>query len=429
MASLVASRFYSHEANAASLASLRRDGYATVAPKGRSMHMIRRTSESVTEGHPDKVADRISDAVLDRILTDDPNAHVACETFLTTGLVLVGGEITTSTYVDVVDVVRGALADIGYDQPGLGFHHQDCAVLSAIKEQSPDIQQAVDHASEVRSGASTDPYDTIGAGDQGIMFGYACRDTDVLMPLPIVLAHRLTQRLAALRKDGRLPFLRPDGKSQVTVEYDGDRPIRAATVLIAAQHTPDVKQSKLESAILDEVIRPVLGRWLDEQTEILVNSSGRFVIGGPASDAGVTGRKIIVDTYGGFGSHGGGAFSGKDPTKVDRSGSYMARYVAKNVVAAELADRVEVQIAYAIGRAAPLAVNVNSMGSSPNDDHRLLEAVRATFDFRPGVIIDQFDLKRPIYAALSAYGHFGRTDLSLPWEQTDKVDALRQAIR
>jgi len=388
----------------------------------------RRTSESVTEGHPDKVADRISDAVLDHVISDDPDAHVACETFLTTGLVLVGGEITTSTYVDVGEIVRNVLSEIGYDRPGLGFHYLDCAVLSAIKEQSTDIQDAVDRASESRSSASIDPYDTIGAGDQGIVFGYACTETDTLMPLPIVLAHGLTRRLASVRKDETLPFLRPDGKSQVTVEYEGDRPARVATVLIAAQHAPEIEAADLNASIVEHVIRPVLGEWLDEGTEILVNSSGRFVIGGPASDAGVTGRKIIVDTYGGFGSHGGGAFSGKDPTKVDRSGSYMARYVAKNLVSADLAKRVEVQIAYAIGRAAPLAVNVDTMGTGTPNDAVLRKAVLDVFDFRPGAIIDRFDLKRPIYSPLSAYGHFGRADLDLPWEQTDKVDALRQAL-
>jgi len=388
----------------------------------------RRTSESVTEGHPDKVADRISDAVLDHVISDDPDAHVACETFLTTGLVLVGGEITTSTYVDVGEIVRNVLSEIGYDRPGLGFHYLDCAVLSAIKEQSTDIQDAVDRASESRSSASIDPYDTIGAGDQGIVFGYACTETDTLMPLPIVLAHGLTRRLASVRKDETLPFLRPDGKSQVTVEYEGDRPARVATVLIAAQHAPEIEAADLSASIVEHVIRPVLGEWLDEGTEILVNSSGRFVIGGPASDAGVTGRKIIVDTYGGFGSHGGGAFSGKDPTKVDRSGSYMARYVAKNLVSADLAKRVEVQIAYAIGRAAPLAVNVDTMGTGTPNDAVLRKAVLDVFDFRPGAIIDRFDLKRPIYSPLSAYGHFGRADLDLPWERTDEVDALRQAL-
>ncbi|MCK5246667.1 methionine adenosyltransferase [Candidatus Bipolaricaulota bacterium] len=386
------------------------------------------TSESVTEGHPDKIADRISDSVLDFILTDDPDAHVACETFLTTGLVLVGGEITTSTYADVPYVVRRVLRSVGYDKPGLGFNYEDCSVLSAIKEQSTDIASAVDHASEVRLAHSTDPYDVVGAGDQGIIFGYARSDTDVLMPLPIMLAHRLTQRLAEARKDGTITFLRPDGKSQVTIEYEGDRPVRADTVLIAAQHDPDIDNEQIKSEILKHVVRPVLGNWLDDDTTILVNSSGRFVIGGPASDTGVTGRKVIVDTYGGFGSHGGGAFSGKDPTKVDRSGSYMARYVAKHVVAAGLASKVEVQVAYAIGRAAPLAVNVDSQGTGTLPGDRLREAVLKTFDFRPGAIIDRFELKRPMYEPLSAYGHFGRTDLDTPWEILDLVEKLKRAV-
>jgi S-adenosylmethionine synthetase len=385
------------------------------------------TSESVTEGHPDKIADRISDAVLDSILGDDPDAHVACETFLTTGLVLVGGEITTTTYVDVPSLVRHVLQTIGYDRPGLGFHYQDCAILSTIKEQSSDIAAAVDSASEVRVGHSSDPYDIIGAGDQGIMFGYARSDNDVLMPLPIVLAHGLTRRMAAVRRAGELPFLRPDGKSQVTIEYDGERPVRAHAIVIAAQHDPDVGTDELTSGIVERVVRPIVGDWLDERTQILINSAGRFVIGGPACDAGMTGRKVIVDTYGGFGSHGGGAFSGKDPTKVDRSGSYMARYVAKNLVAAELAREVEVQIAYAIGRAAPLAVGVDTRGTGSVPDDRLRETIVEVFDFRPGAIIDRFRLKRPIYEPLSAYGHFGRTDLDLPWEKTDQIEALRKA--
>jgi len=391
------------------------------------MHTAYFTSESVTEGHPDKIADRISDAILDTILRDDPKAHVACETFLTTGLVLVGGEISTSTYVDINAVVRRVLAEIGYARPGLGFHYQDCAVLSAIKEQSADIATAVAHASEVRTKHSADPYDVIGAGDQGIMFGYARSDTDVLMPLPIVLAHRLAQRMAAVRKDGRIPFLRPDGKSQVTIEYEGDRPIRAATVLIAAQHEPDVKGEEIHQAIVEHVIEPVLDPWLDDRTQILVNSSGRFVIGGPASDAGMTGRKIIADTYGGFGSHGGGAFSGKDPTKVDRSGTYMARHVAKTVVAAGLAREVEIQVAYAIGRAAPLAVSVDTHGTGTVSDEKLQQAVLRVFDFRPGAIIDVFQLQRPIYEPLSTYGHFGRVDIEAPWEQTERIEALRKA--
>jgi S-adenosylmethionine synthetase len=385
------------------------------------------TSESVTEGHPDKVADRISDSVLDSILADDPQAHVACETFLTTGLVLVGGEITTTTYVDVPTIVREVLRSIGYDKTGLGFHYQDCSVLSAIKEQSTDIASAVDHSSEVRIAHSTDPYDVIGAGDQGVMFGYARSDTDVLMPLPIILAHRLTQRLAEVRKNGTIPFLRPDGKSQVTIEYEDDRPVRAATVLIAAQHDDDVDNERIRAEILKHVIHPILGDWLDEDTILLVNSSGRFVIGGPASDAGLTGRKIIVDTYGGFGSHGGGAFSGKDPTKVDRSGSYMARYVAKHLVSAGLASKVVVQVAYAIGRAAPLAVNVDSQCTGSLPDDQLRKAVLKVFDFRPGAIIDHFRLQRPIYAQLSAYGHFGRTDIDMPWETLDRVEELKRA--
>jgi S-adenosylmethionine synthetase len=386
------------------------------------------TSESVTEGHPDKVADRISDAVLDTILQDDPQAHVACETFLTTGLVLVGGEITTSTYVDMPKLVRRVLRDIGYDKPGLGFHYEDCAVLSAIKEQSSDIAAAVEHSSEVRDDHSADPFDTIGAGDQGMVFGYARNDTDVLMPLPVILAHRLTQRLTEVRKNGTLPFLRPDGKSQVTVEYEGIRPIRADTVLIAAQHAPDVDQVDLKAAIVEHVIVPVVGPWFDDRTTILVNSSGRFVIGGPASDAGMTGRKIIVDTYGGFGSHGGGAFSGKDPTKVDRSGAYMARHVAKTIVAAKLAEEVEIQVAYAIGRAAPLAVNVDARGTGTVSNEALQKAVLSVFDFRPGAIIEAFKLQRPIYEALSAYGHFGRTDVDTPWETTNRVEDLKRAL-
>ena len=317
---------------------------------------------------------------------------------------------------------------VGYDQPGLGFHHQDCAVLSAIKEQSTDIAAAVDHASEVRENHSADPLDLIGAGDQGMMFGYARNDTDVLMPLPVVLAHGLTKRLTEVRKSKTLPWLRPDGKSQVTVEYEGDTPVRVHTVLIAAQHAPDIEREEIQRQIVEHVIRPVLGDWFDERTTTLVNSSGRFVIGGPASDAGVTGRKIIVDTYGGFGSHGGGAFSGKDPTKVDRSGAYMARYVAKTIVAAGLAEKVEIQLAYAIGRAAPLAVNVDTQGTSSVTNEALQKAVLSIFDFRPGAIIERFDLQRPIYEPLSAYGHFGRTDVEAPWEQVDQADALTEAL-
>ncbi len=380
-----------------------------------------RTSESVTEGHPDKIADRISDAVLDTIIANDPQAHVACETFLTTGLVLVGGEISTSTFADVDAVARRVIADIGYDKPELGFNYHDCAVLSTIKEQSPDIAAAV-------SRSFPDRYEAIGAGDQGIMFGYACSDTEELMPLPIVLAHRLTQQLTRLRKEKILPYLRPDGKSQVTVEYEDGKPLWASSVLIAAQHDPSINQEALQHDVIEQVIRPTIGEWLNKDTLFLVNSSGRFVIGGPASDTGVTGRKIIVDTYGGYGSHGGGAFSGKDPTKVDRSGSYMARYVAKNIVAANLASEVEVQIAYAIGRPEPLMVNVYTKQNAEVTDELLRETVLKLFDFRPGAIIDRFDLQRPIYEPLSSYGHFGRKDLDLPWEKTDRIDELKRAL-
>jgi S-adenosylmethionine synthetase len=388
-----------------------------------------RTSESVTEGHPDKIADRISDAVLDAVLSGDRDAHVACETFLTTGLVVVGGEISTRTYVDVPTLVRGVLSEIGYDRPELGFHFQDCAVLSAIKEQSPNINDAVRTSLERRETRSKDPRDALGAGDQGIVFGHAKSDTETLMPLPIHLAHRLAQRLAAVRKDKTVPFLRPDGKTQVTVEYDGERPIRVDTVLLAAQHEPDATREMIERELLEHVIRPVLGPWLDAKTRILINTSGRFEIGGPASDSGMTGRKIIADTYGGFAPHGGGAFSGKDPTKVDRSGAYMARKVAKNLVAAKLARVVDVEIAYAIGRAEPLAVNINSLGTGAVPDEQLQAIVRDVFDLRPKAIIDGLRLLDQRYEPLSAYGHFGRDDLDLTWEETDAIPALQRAAR
>jgi len=388
------------------------------------MHRLTLTSESVTEGHPDKLADRISDAVLDAVLEKDPDAHVACETFLTTGLVLVGGEISTTTYVDIDKIARRAIRDVGYDKAAYRFDYRDCAVLSAIKEQSPDIAAAVD---KTKAG-NVDRYEAIGAGDQGIMYGYACRGSEDLMPLPITLAHALTRRLAAVRKDGTLPYLRPDGKSQITLEYDNGRPVRARAILIAAQHDPDVETDRLHREVIDQVIRPVAEEWIDDDTELLVNSSGRFVIGGPASDTGMTGRKIIVDTYGGHGSHGGGAFSGKDPTKVDRSGSYMARYVAKNLVAAGLAREVEVQIAYAIGRAAPLAVTLDTGGTGTVSDGQLRQVVETVFDLRPGAIIDRLELLRPIYEPFSAYGHFGRTEPEATWERTDAVEDLRKAL-
>ena len=386
------------------------------------------TSESVTEGHPDKIADRISDAVLDAILAEDPAAHVACETFLTTGLALVGGEITTTAYVDIDRLCRRVIASVGYDKADYGFNHQDCAVLSAIKEQSPEIALAVAKAREARAGEAKDDYDSLGAGDQGIVYGYACTETPERMPLPIMLAHALTRRLAAARKDKTLPYLRPDGKSQVTVEYEGGVPRRVSVVVLAAQHDPGVDQARLREDLLDAVIRPVLARWMDERTEVLVNSSGSFVIGGPASDTGMTGRKIIVDTYGGHGSHGGGAFSGKDPTKVDRSGSYMARYVAKNVVASGLAREVEIQVAYAIGRAHPLSVAVDACGTSRTSDEQLRRAVLRVFDFRPAAIIESLGLLRPIYEPLSSYGHFGRSEEEAPWERTDRVEELRRAL-
>jgi S-adenosylmethionine synthetase len=392
------------------------------------MRQVFLTAESVTEGHPDKVADRISDAVLDAILIKDRSAHVACETFVTTGLVLVGGEISTNSYVDIDAVARRVIAEIGYNKAAYGFNYQDCAILSAVKEQSSDIAAAVGNAGRLDQIVREDLYDTIGAGDQGIMYGYACTATEELMPLPIVLAHRLAQRLAAVRKNGTLPYLRPDGKSQVTIEYRDARPIRVATALIAAQHDPDVDQETLRQAVTKSVIHPILEDWIDEQTVCLVNSSGQFVIGGPASDTGMTGRKIIVDTYGGYGSHGGGAFSGKDPTKVDRSGSYMVRYVAKNLVAAGLAREVEIQIAYAIGRAAPLAVNVDTFGTGKVSDNRLRQAILKVFDFRPGAIIARLDLLRPIYEAFSCYGHFGRLDPCPTWEKIDQVESLNREL-
>lgn len=384
------------------------------------------TSESVTEGHPDKIADRISDAVLDAILTEDSTAHVACETFLTTGLVLVGGEISTETYVDIDRIARRVIKEVGYHQPDYGFNYRDCAVISTVHSQSPDIAAAVEKTQDTC--ITKNNYDMIGAGDQGIMYGYACTGTPELMPLPITLAHRLVKRLATVRKDGTLPYLRPDGKSQVTIEYENSHPVRAKAVLIAAQHDPDVDPDELQEEIIAHVIRPVMENWIDDKTELLVNSSGRFVVGGPAADTGMTGRKIIVDTYGGYGSHGGGAFSGKDPTKVDRSGSYMARYVAKNIVAAGLAREVEIQVAYAIGRAAPLAVNLDTYDTGAYPDDVLRKAVLSVFDFRPGAIIDQLDLRRPIYEPFSCYGHFGRVELDPPWERTDQVEALKAAL-
>ncbi len=387
------------------------------------------TSESVTEGHPDKMCDQISDAVLDAILEQDPAASVACETAVKTGFVLLLGEITTTAFVDFDKLVRQVVMDIGFDDSSKGFDGNTCAVQSAIAAQSPDIAQGVDKALEYRSnGASQADIETLGAGDQGMMFGYACNETDVLMPLPIYLAHRLTQRLSQVRRDGTLPWLRPDGKSQVTIEYENGQPKRVHTVLISTQHAPEIAYDDLRAAIIEHVINPVLPQELvDDELRIFVNPTGRFVVGGPMGDAGLTGRKIIVDTYGGMGRHGGGAFSGKDPTKVDRSAAYASRWVAKNIVAAGFADRCEVQVAYAIGVADPLSINVETFATSELSSEQLVELINAHFDLRPGAIIRDLQLRRPIYRATAAYGHFGREDIDAPWENTDKAEELRKA--
>ena len=387
------------------------------------------TSESVTEGHPDKICDQISDAILDEILTQDPFARVACETTCTTGMVQIMGEISTSCYVDIPKTVRDTVREIGYDRAKYGFDCDTCAVLTAIDEQSPDIALGVDNSLERKEGAS-DADLAIGAGDQGMMFGYACDETPELMPLPISLAHALAKRLTAVRKYGSLDYLRPDGKSQVTVEYDEDhRPVRVDTVVLSTQHSPDVSLSQIRRDMIEQVIRPVIpAHLLDENTKYFINPTGRFVVGGPQGDSGLTGRKIIVDTYGGVGRHGGGAFSGKDPTKVDRSGAYAARWVAKNIVAAGLAQRCEIQLAYAIGVAEPVSVLVETFGTGTVDEGRLAEAVRRVFDLRPAAIIETLDLRRPIYKKLAAYGHMGREDLGVRWEQTDKAEELKKAL-
>ncbi len=387
------------------------------------------TSESVTEGHPDKICDQISDAVLDAIIEKDPTARVACETAVKTGFVMLLGEITTTTFVNFDDLVRKVITDIGYDDSDKGFDGNTCGVQVAIASQSPDIAQGVDVAIEYRkNGDDEAAISAIGAGDQGMMFGYACNETENLMPLPIDLAHRLTRQLAKVRRDGTLPWVRPDGKSQVTIEYSFGQPKRVHTVLVSTQHAPEVDNDTIRHAIIEHVIKPVLPDHLvDEELLIFVNTTGRFVIGGPMGDAGLTGRKIIVDTYGGMGRHGGGAFSGKDCTKVDRSGAYAARWVAKNLVAAGLTERCEVQLAYAIGVAKPLSINVETFGTSNLSDDLLVDLIEEHFDLRPGAIIRDLNLRRPIYQATAAYGHFGRDDIDAPWEAVDKADALREA--
>ena len=386
------------------------------------------TSESVTEGHPDKLCDQVSDAILDALIADDPDARVACETATTTGLVMVIGEVTTSTYADIPTIIRDTVKGIGYTHADYGFDCHTCSVITSIHEQSADIALGVDKALEAKRGEMTDDQiEAIGAGDQGMMFGFACHETDTLMPMPIYLAHNLTRRLATMRKTGELDFLRPDGKSQVTVDYQYGKPVRVDTVVVSTQHSPDISQTALRDAIIELVVKPVLpAEMLDRDTRYFINPTGRFVTGGPMGDSGVTGRKIIADTYGGMARHGGGAFSGKDPTKVDRSAAYAARYVAKNIVAAGLADRFEVQIAYAIGVARPVSITFETFGTARVAEETILDLIHAHFDLRPGAIIRDLNLRRPIYKATAAYGHFGRTDIDAPWERTDKADLLRR---
>jgi S-adenosylmethionine synthetase len=386
------------------------------------------TSESVTEGHPDKVCDQISDAVLDAILAQDPLARVACEVAVTTGLILVMGEITTKAHVDIAGIARRVVCDIGYTDAAYGMDGETCAVLTSLNQQSPDIAIGVDEALEIRGKQDTDPYEQIGAGDQGLVFGYASNETAELMPLPIALSHRLAERLAQVRKDRTLPYLRPDGKTQVTVEYLDQKPVRIHTIVISSQHNPEVSQEQIKQDLIDQVILPTVpAELVDANTRIMINPTGRFVIGGPVGDSGLTGRKIIVDTYGGVGRHGGGALSGKDPTKVDRSGSYAARHVAKNLVGAGLAERCEVQIAYVIGSARPVSLMVDTFGTGKLSDDALADLVEKIFDLRPAAIIDRFRMRRPIYEPVAAYGHFGRPNLDLPWERLDKVTELVEA--
>ncbi|MGM0507758.1 MAG: methionine adenosyltransferase [Fusobacteriota bacterium] len=388
------------------------------------------TSESVTEGHPDKMADQISDAILDAILEKDPKARVACETFLTTGLVMVGGEIRTECYVDIQEIVRKTVKEIGYTRAKYGFDYETCAILNSIHSQSPDIAQGVDEALESKEGKmDDDDIEALGAGDQGLMFGYAVNETEEYMPLPIILAHKLARRLAFVRKNKLLDYLRPDGKTQVTIEYENGKPIKVDAVVVSTQHSKRVKQDQIKKDIIEKVINPIIPKKYDKgDIKYYINPTGRFVVGGPKGDAGLTGRKIIVDTYGGVGRHGGGAFSGKDATKVDRSGTYAARWVAKNIVAAELADRCEVQLAYAIGVAEPVSVSINTHGTEKVSSKKIEEAVRKIFDLRPGAIIRDLDLQSPIYRKTAAYGHFGRTDIDLPWERLDKVEELKKEL-
>ena len=401
--------------------------YFSTHMKGEFMMKRFFTSESVTEGHPDKICDQISDAILDAIIAKDPMARVACETMTSTGLIMIAGEVTTNCYVDIDEIARETVREIGYDRAKYGFDCDSCSVLTSLKGQSPDIAQGVNSSLEARGGEA-DENDT-GAGDQGMMFGFACDETEDYMPAPIYYAHKLTKKLSEVRKNGTLSYLRPDGKSQVTVEYDDDNVVRIDNVVISSQHAPDVEHAQIEKDIIEKVIKAVLpAELLDENTKYYINPTGRFVIGGPQGDCGLTGRKIIVDTYGGYASHGGGAFSGKDPTKVDRSAAYAARYVAKNVVASGIAKKCEIQLAYAIGVAKPLSILVNTYGTGKISDDKIVEIINENFDLRPSAIIKNFDLRRPIYKQTAAYGHFGRSDINVPWEKIDKVDVFKKAL-